>query len=330
MTGEITAQTLTIKKGQGLTYALLDLVKAQKMEISDGKITLAEWNAAIDKLAEIQQARRQAGKASIFTGGTDKNDYQTNFVVHPNQQIEFSAEEMNMLYTAMGVSLASGTADGTQNQPTEQNQPAEPEESAAEAQNKRVTEPWHDDGERITEYDASGKEIKEIYKDGSGKITNTLEYEYDTSGNEIKAIRKDGSGNVEDTYEYEYNASGNQIKYIHKDGSGNITNTLEYEYDASGNEIKRIYKDGSGNIDCTYDYEYDSSGNEIKEIYKDGSGKIAKTWDYEYDASGHKIKTISCPYNADGKIRDIYEYEYDTSGNQIKYIHKDSSGKIIE
>ncbi|MDR1168580.1 MAG: hypothetical protein LBK53_06820 [Heliobacteriaceae bacterium] len=282
MTGEITAQTLTIKKGQGLTYALLDLVKAQKMEISDGKITLAEWNATIDKLAEIQQARRQAGKASIFTGGTDKNDYQTNFVVHPNQQIEFSAEEMDMLYTAMGVSLASGTSTGTQN--------------------KRVTEPWDDGGEEITEYDTSGKKIKTILQEADGRINSTYEYEYDTSGNEIKRIDKDGTGKITGIYEMEYDASGHEIKTIYKSGTGKIINIAEMEYDTSGHKIREIGKDASGKIECTYDNEYDASGNQIKRIRKDDTGKITN----------------------------IYEMEYDASGNLIKRIDKDEDGNIIE
>jgi hypothetical protein len=171
------------------------------MEMSDGKITLAEWNATIDKLVEIQQARQNEGKKSIFTGGTDRKDYRTSFVVHPNQQIEFTKEEMESLYSTMGVSFASGTTTGTKN--------------------KRVTTQLNY-GERITEYDASGNEIKAIYKDDSGKITKTCENEYDNSGNKIKAIYKDDSGKITETYENEYDSSGNKIKSIKKDGSGKI------------------------------------------------------------------------------------------------------------
>jgi hypothetical protein len=124
---QINAQSLTIKKGQCLTQALMDLVVAQKMEMSGGKITLAKWNATIDKLAEIQQARASEGKKSIFTGGTDRKDYRGSFVVHPNQKIDFTKEEMASLYGAMGVSFKKAEASTTQeeSEETEEQQPAD-------------------------------------------------------------------------------------------------------------------------------------------------------------------------------------------------------------
>ena len=109
---------ITIKKGQGLTHALRDLVKSQKMKMSDDSISAAEWNKTIDKLTELQEKRKAAGKDSIFTGGTDRADFRGSFVVHPNQEINFTEEEMKELYEAMGVSFAKAEETEVETEPT--------------------------------------------------------------------------------------------------------------------------------------------------------------------------------------------------------------------
>ncbi len=124
---------ITIKKGQGLTHALRDLVKEKNMVMSDGSISKAEWNNTMDKLAELQAKRSAEGKASIFTGGTNKTDYRTSFVVHPNQQIDFTEEEMNELYNAMGVSFAETEKPAEPEAPAKPAAPSEPAEPEAPA-----------------------------------------------------------------------------------------------------------------------------------------------------------------------------------------------------
>ena len=113
----INPATIKIKKNYGITHALKDLVdemvKNKKAELTDGKITAEEWNAVMDKLIELQQNRKAEGKASIFTGGTDKTKagWHNSFIVHPDQQIEFTAEETAQLYEAMGVKLTGTPAE---------------------------------------------------------------------------------------------------------------------------------------------------------------------------------------------------------------------------
>lgn len=100
--------TIIIKKNKGITHALRDLVKENPNSIlSDGKITAKEWNAVLDKLIDINHARKANNQKPIFTGGTDKSraGWHSSFVVHPNQKIEFTPEEMSALYSAMGVTL---------------------------------------------------------------------------------------------------------------------------------------------------------------------------------------------------------------------------------
>ena len=100
---------IQIQKGLGITHALKKLVEEQQMELSGGKITASEWNSVMDKLAEIQENRKANGQASIFNGGTykTKSGWQNSFVVHPNQEIEFNAEEISAVYEAMGAKFSS-------------------------------------------------------------------------------------------------------------------------------------------------------------------------------------------------------------------------------
>ena len=99
---EIQPVKITIKKNQGITQALFDLVKNENL--SGGKIDATEWKNALSVLNEIQANREKNGQADIFTGGSG-NDYHKNYVVKTGQQIEFTSEEIQKLYNALGVTL---------------------------------------------------------------------------------------------------------------------------------------------------------------------------------------------------------------------------------
>ena len=190
----INPATIKIKKNYGITHALKDLVdemiKNKTAELTDGKITAKEWNAVMDKLIELQQNRKAEGKASIFTGGTDKTKagWHNSFVVHPNQQIEFTAEETAQLYEAMGVKLT-----GTQAEKPEENETPAPEEKPATNETPKVEEKpdegtpgpngttikngqyYAQDGKRLNPHYARGTEMKfdesgvsaRVFDDGS-------------------------------------------------------------------------------------------------------------------------------------------------------------------
>lgn len=118
--------TIVIKKNKGITHALRDYVKSNPNSvITDGKITPKEWNAALDALVEINNNRKSANKTPIFTGGTDKTraGWHTSFVVHPEQKIEFTSEEMDSIYKALGVTFKKEV----------QSQEADPAKSAPSA-----------------------------------------------------------------------------------------------------------------------------------------------------------------------------------------------------
>jgi len=107
MANEITTQKITIQKNMGLTQALKAHVLKNNYTMSDGNISAKEWNKTIDVLESINEKRKKAGSTPIFTGGTDRSKagWHTSFIVHPNQEIEFTKDEMKELYEAMGVTL---------------------------------------------------------------------------------------------------------------------------------------------------------------------------------------------------------------------------------
>lgn len=133
--------TIIIKKNKGITHALRDLVKENPNSIlSDGKITAKEWNAVLDKLIDINHARKANNQKPIFTGGTDKSraGWHSSFVVHPNQKIEFTPEEMSALYSAMGVTLKS--IENSENA-TEQKVESNPDSTVVTQSEKQDTIP---------------------------------------------------------------------------------------------------------------------------------------------------------------------------------------------
>lgn len=122
MANEITAQKITIQKNMGLTQALKAHVLKNNYTMSDGSINAKEWNKTIDVLESINEKRKKAGSTPIFTGGTDRSKagWHTSFVVHPNQEIEFTKEEMKELYDAMGVTLDNTTTSKTKKNKVEE------------------------------------------------------------------------------------------------------------------------------------------------------------------------------------------------------------------
>ena len=130
---------LIIEKNKGITHALKKLIKKMPNSIiSDGKITLSEWNATMDKLVEINEKRKQAGKESIFTGGVDKTKkgWRNSFIVHSKQEITFTEEEINELFAAMGVTISE-----TQLKPESPKEKTKEEQPIEEADTTKVAPP---------------------------------------------------------------------------------------------------------------------------------------------------------------------------------------------
>lgn len=97
---------LEIKKGKGIIHALRDLVKSNPNSVlTDGKLTPKEEDAAMNEIIKIQDKRLANHQTPIFTGGRDKSKsgWKTSFIVQPGQKIEFTPEEMKLIYAALGV-----------------------------------------------------------------------------------------------------------------------------------------------------------------------------------------------------------------------------------
>ena len=82
--------TITIRQGEGISQALERFAKEQNLE---SKIQVKDMP---DEIAKIQSER---GDNSIFAGGTEKKNWDKNFVVHPpGKQITFSEAEIGRLF----------------------------------------------------------------------------------------------------------------------------------------------------------------------------------------------------------------------------------------
>lgn len=99
---------IVIVKDYGITHALKKLVEDNPNAVmTNGKISTEQWIHTMKALDAIQQKRLENNQSPIFSGGTDKSSdgWHTSYVVHPNQEIEFTPEEMTSLYNSMGVQI---------------------------------------------------------------------------------------------------------------------------------------------------------------------------------------------------------------------------------
>lgn len=100
----------------------------------------------------------------------------------------------------------------------------------------------------ISEYDAKGRNTKEICYDGDGKITRTKIFKYDTRGNLIERTQYASDNSVEDKGTFTYDDKNHVIleKYVSADGS---RTEYAYEYDQYGNQTKLICTYNNGKVD---------------------------------------------------------------------------------
>ncbi len=291
---------LTIKKNQGITQALFDLVKQMKSEgkaeISDGKITAQEWNQTINKIAELQRMREEIGGQKIYSGGSDRKDYHGSFIVHPNQEIEFTAEEMNALYEAMGVTIKSNApaAPPAPAAPAAPPAPTAPAAPAAPAAPPAPVAPAAPEtpqvsSDNIPQDDANPPKAINLSKSSLTNIEQT------------KDMSNCGKSMVKDS------ASGNSYNY---DEAGYVTHT----YDENGNCTRRIARVFGETVDFYFDYEYDKDGNRTREITRNADGKVKNYTDFEPDKDG--IMT-GVTHNADGTVNNDNKQKGDVISNAI-------------
>ena len=103
-------------KKSGITYELLDHVNKLGLMLSEGSVNKAEWNQTMSVLYDINQTRIAENKGSIFG---------KNFAVKTGQKIDFTADEMDRIYSAMGVEILYVEDSEPPAQQTNSSQPVE-------------------------------------------------------------------------------------------------------------------------------------------------------------------------------------------------------------
>ena len=148
-------------------------------------------------------------------------------------------------------------------------------QKAEELDNKITTVKYfkHSNGKSTSEYmyDSSGKLLKIVDKNKTGKIITTAERIYDTNNRIIKTYTKNAKGDLIETYEYIYDSNGKLIKSINTFSDGKI---VENTYNQNGKITgwKDKFKDGSTN-----EYILDKKGYMRSAFKKNCNGKIVKS-----------------------------------------------------
>ena len=319
--------TIKIKKNKGITHALKDmvdkLVEQKKAELTDGKITAQEWNAVLDKLVELQENRKAAGKASIFSGSTDKTQagWHNSFVVHPDQEITFTAEETAEIYEAMGVVIKGGSAPVDPNdpadQPVDQEEPPEGTQTPAGQLPEGITETaGKDENGRdcMIWKDQDGREIKRIYNNDDAETKYSVTVEYGENGKKTKETETQMGNDKIDIIRY-YNEDGKISKVEdYADDGTTINSTKTYEYNEDGS-YKETISGADEKPDKVIEYDGSEEPRPVKEIYYEDDGttvKKAYTYEYKDDKLSRTITFVD-----GGKLYRVEEY--DSSGDKIKH-----------
>lgn len=337
------------KENQGITQALFDYVKSQGMEMSDGAISKEEWGKTVDKLSEIQQQRAADKKPSLFSGGSEKDDYHSNFVVHKGDELKFSKSEIDEIYSSMGVSFSKSSPK------TEQAAEAAPQGEAAKAQSKaketgtkaRETDAKTSEAAAKKDKAASGKKAakketlndrlrktdcdgvlydpktKTHYKKEDGRLEK-MKARYSDSG-KITQVRADGS-------HFEKGISDDGEKYtslIDKNGKERECTFFDKttgkksqfcKYDSNENLVSSFFYDKNGKLDSSK--SYDKNGHVVKELWYDkrtGKANIVNAWSYDKNGQRKSVTFINleakykrtCNFYGNGNLKDGYEFKRD-------------------
>ena len=278
------------------------------MELSDGKITAKEWNAVLDKLIEIQQNRKANGQASIFGGGTDKtrNGWHNSFIVHPNQEIEFTADEIGQLYEAMGAKF------------TKASKPVTPAETS-------VAQPPADDTGKPEASEGTGQKPAGNVKEEKRTDENGNEYTAQIREDGKEVARKYSTENGDYTVSIEYDENGNKTREVE---TGYNTNKPLYirEYDSEGNKTKETELRGDGTTRYIKDYE---------------NGKVKTATYYNEDGKtpvkiieNDQLKMLKLKSKTENGATVINQYNFDengvcTSSTLANSLHKQISGPSL-
>lgn len=324
----------TVKSGdKGLTYIFLEEAKKYK-GFDSSKV---DWNSVMQTLDEIQAEKQKSG-GSIFKGSTDKTraGWGSSYQIHADDKIELTEEQMNKIYSAMGVDVSKGKKEvsnaGGGTAPAGGGNPSG---------KKQPPEPGVPTGMRKTAQDGVfyDEETKKHYKrDESGQL---VELE-PRNGGAVTQVNADGShferyDNPSKSYNtYHVGADGkNKFSAYY---NANKQKEEESVYDEQERKIlRRSYKNGKLEQYARYDYYsngvtkswtlYNSNKKRIESGYYDDTGNYTggenavETWTVKNINDEKQVYTVT-----DRKTKQVHYEIQDADGNWVKC---DKDGNII-
>lgn len=251
--------------------------------------------------------------------------------MHPNQEIEFTADEIGQLYEAMGAkftkdskpvtpaetSVAQPSADDTGKPEAHEGTGQKPAGNVKEK--KRTDENGNEYTAQIRE---DGKEVARKYSTEDGDYTVSIEY--DENGNKTRETRLREDGTTRYIVDYE-NGNLKTTTYYDADGKSVVSKYL-YEYDSEGNKTKATGLRGDGTTDYIKDYE---NGNLKTKTYYDADGKTPVKI-----IENDQLKMLKLKSKTENGATVINQYNFDengvcTSSTLANSLHKQISGPSL-
>ena len=147
--------------------------------------------------------------------------------------------------------------------------------------------------------------------------------EFDASGRPVKEIKYMQDGSFEEMTVFEYDPAGQLSKQLYYPSEDELAEQVVYHYDESGrvDYARRIYLDGS---EDRIDYAYNEGGLLIRKVITNDDQEIDQTEEFEY-RDGQLIRHEIF----DGEGDRITEPVIDTSSTENSRIERDESGRVI-
>ena len=306
-----------VQSGDSLSKIFLAQAKQQQGFDANKKIN---WNSVIEVFKEIQSEELQEGQR-LYRGDNPN-------LIWTGDKINLSEDQMNRIYTAMGLELSAappaetptpsnGVPETDPNPPQEDTNPpgvSKLDQTSTTRCTDRAGQSYKDPASGLTyKYDKNGY-VTDIYN-SDNRFTRHI-------------VRSPDGSWVWSYYDLEYDSKGNKTRQIDRDSDGSVKNYCDFEYDEQGNRTREINRDSDGSVGNYYDSEYDSNGNETRVIRRDSDGSFGYCIDSEYDKKGKRTREIV--RNSDGSVKYYYDFEYDEKGNKVKTTKYDANGNEID
>jgi hypothetical protein len=170
------------------------------------------------------------------------------------------------------------------------------------------------------EYDAEGREIKTLYYNDKGQLTNTGVTTYDDKGQPIATTQINPNGSINHIRSYGYDEKGKKVRESHRNDNGSPRNLMNYKYDANGRTTEQVFIAADGNLLYRNVYTYDERGRQTSWSVFKNDGSVVQMFRraFTYDDRGNIKEVVN--YDADQSVssKESYAYEFDDQKNWIK------------